>query len=583
MTSLLCFLRIAFCRGASREVLTVPLIDPIPAGKDLLDKILGTAVGNDVHDGIRRSLAVVAAALQVRAALRWRRGPGFPYCENPDGLEDLWQDGDAGCLAPLYRAAVGDGAEAPGAVWTAAAAAEDGPLQPAFRAAAQAGRQSFAVIPLTPATGTVIGVLEVVADDALTRPAVEQLVQAAPAFALLLQYRRAATGRRAAEAKFRTVVELIPAITYILSLDAGFTPMYVSPKIEPLTGFTVGDFMGRADFWRSRIHPGDAEAVSHRLTEACRRRRPFDMEYRVLDHAGETLWFHDRAQVAVDEDGRALCLQGMIFDISARRRAEAEKAGLEMEMRQVQKLEAIGTLAHGVAHEINNPIYGIMNYAQLIVDDLGVDSRLGAFAAEIITETQRVAEIVRNLLTFARQEKQSHSPAQITDIIDGTLSLMQAVMRRDQILLELDVPDDLPQLKCRSQQLQQVLMNLMTNARDALNEKYPGYDPDKIIKITAAAREARGQVRITVEDHGIGIPIAIRNQLFDPFFTTKPKDRGSGLGLSISHGIIQDHGGQLSVESDVGEFTRFHIDLPLDNGWSNHGGAAGDSTHLTQA
>lgn len=117
-----------------------------------------------------------------------------------------------------------------------------------------------------------------------------------------------------------------------------------------------------------------------------------------------------------------------------------------------------------------------------------------------------------------------------------------------------------------------VLMNLLTNARDALNERYSGHDPDKIMALTVRAVEKEGQpwIRITVEDHGTGIPEEIRERVFDPFFTTKDRTQGTGLGLSISHGIVQDHHGELSVECEADRYTRFHLDLPVDNGWSLH-------------
>jgi len=267
-------------------------------------------------------------------------------------------------------------------------------------------------------------------------------------------------------------------------------------------------------------------------------------------------------------EGRAF-LQATVRDITEHKRAEEQRQALEGRLRQQQKLESIGTLAGGVAHEINNPINGIMNYAQLIKDELGEGVPLVEFADEIIVETKRVATIVRNLLTFARHEKQSHSPAKVSDIVEDTLSLVRTVIRHDQITFEADVPDDLPKVKCRSQQIQQVLMNLLTNARDALNQRYPEYDPNKIIRLTARVIEKRGKpwVQATVEDHGGGIDPEAQVRIFDPFFTTKGRDRGTGLGLSISHGIVREHHGELHVESVPGQYTRFHLELPVDNGW----------------
>lgn len=260
----------------------------------------------------------------------------------------------------------------------------------------------------------------------------------------------------------------------------------------------------------------------------------------------------------------------VVVETTELKRAEEERTKLEMRLRQQQKLESIGTLAGGVAHEINNPINGIMNYAQLIDDRLDPESPLREYAGEIVRESRRVAKIVLNLLTFARQDKEPHSPASISDNVNDTLSLIRTIIRGDQITLDVDVPDDLPKIKCRSQQIQQVLMNLLTNGRDALNLRYPGHDPDKIIKVTAKLFEKEGRkwIRTTVEDHGQGISEGIGERVFDPFFTTKDRTKGTGLGLSISHGIVQEHQGELSYECETGQHTRFHLDLPVDNSWT---------------
>jgi len=252
-------------------------------------------------------------------------------------------------------------------------------------------------------------------------------------------------------------------------------------------------------------------------------------------------------------------------DITARKQAEEQRVAVEAQLRQSQKLESIGTLAGGVAHEINNPINGIMNYAQLILDRLGADHEVSGFATEIGRETERVATVVRNLLSFARDERKPSSPAQMHKIVESTLLLIRTIIKNDHVIVESNIPEDLPSVVCRGQQVQQVILNLLTNARDALNEKYPGYDENKKITISSHTFKKDGKewLRTTVEDLGIGVPEEIIDVIFDPFFSTKPRDKGTGLGLSISHGIITDHGGSLSAESKPGEWTRFHMDLPI--------------------
>ncbi|MCA9699232.1 MAG: HAMP domain-containing histidine kinase, partial [Myxococcales bacterium] len=221
------------------------------------------------------------------------------------------------------------------------------------------------------------------------------------------------------------------------------------------------------------------------------------------------------------------------------------------------------------AHEINNPVQGIMNYAELIAGNTGDVETVLEFADEITIEAQRVATIVRNLLAFSRQEReQTMEDVDAGKLIEATLSLIHAVLRKDQIEISVDVQPGLPPIRCRLQQIQQIVMNLVTNARDALNERYPGYDPNKRIVISAGRSPDPGpdknqsRVRITVADQGAGIPGEALARIFDPFFTTKGRDQGTGLGLSVSHGIAKEHGGNLSVETRRGEGTRFYLDLP---------------------
>jgi signal transduction histidine kinase len=265
------------------------------------------------------------------------------------------------------------------------------------------------------------------------------------------------------------------------------------------------------------------------------------------------------------EDGALVFMR----DISERRQMEKEKELMVAQLQQKQKLEAIGTLAGGVAHEINNPVTGIINYAQLISESPTADREIHEFSSEIIHEGRRIAEIVGSLLTFARQEKKTHSLARISDIVMGTLSLTRTILKHDQITLEVNIPEGLPSIKCRNQQVQQVLMNLITNARDALNDKYQGYNEDKRITITCdeIEKEGRPWLRMVVEDRGTGMSADVQSKMFDPFFTTKPRGVGTGLGLSISHGIVREHHGELYFETELGEFTRAVMELPVDNGW----------------
>ena len=342
----------------------------------------------------------------------------------------------------------------------------------------------------------------------------------------------------------------------------------------------------RVNAWMERIYASHAPLAGKKCYEVYQQREtpcPWCPSISVLE-TGEARseivpytseenlagWIDLSAYPLKDIAGHVIGVIEHVKDITERVRAEEERRQMEAQLRQAQKLESIGTLAGGVAHEINNPIMGIMNYAQLIGERLDPDQeQLREFSSGIIHETERVAKIVRNLLTFSRQEKRAHSLARMTDIVEDTLTLIRTIIKRDQITLEVAVPEDLPKIQCRSQQIQQVLMNLLTNARDALNQRYPEYDPDKIVSVTVHLFEKDGRrwLRTAVEDHGVGVPVEIRERIFDPFFTTKDRATGTGLGLSISLGIVQDHHGELTFESEEGQPTRFYLDLPVDNGW----------------
>ena len=338
-----------------------------------------------------------------------------------------------------------------------------------------------------------------------------------------------------------------------------------------MLGYTLEEVEYSVKQWSDLHHPDDKTLAWNSINAHLEGYTPaHEIEYRMRTKDGQYKWILDQAKVVKwDAQGKALRMCGTHKDITERKRAEQEQEKLQNQSTQAQKMESIGTLAGGVAHEINNPVNGIMNYAQLIKDKIGVSNSITEFADEIIHETQRVSTIVRNLLTFARDEKDSHSPARLEDILNAVLSLVQTIIRKDQIQINVNIPSDLPKLKCRSQQIQQVIMNLLTNARDALNEKYPGYDENKTIAIqtTLFQKNNRRWIRTTIEDHGPGIPQKILDRIFDPFYTTKPKDKGTGLGLSISHGIVKDHHGELSIDSEPGQYTKFHLDLPVDNGW----------------
>ncbi len=236
-------------------------------------------------------------------------------------------------------------------------------------------------------------------------------------------------------------------------------------------------------------------------------------------------------------------------------------------MRTAQ-LAAIGELAAGVAHEVNNPITGIINFAQLLLDDSKKNSLEEELLTRIINEGERIASIIKNLLSFAREDNQEIEPVDMVEVIKATLSLVEHQFKKDGIQISTDFFQGPCPIHGNFRQLQQVILNLLSNSRYALNERYPHTSPDK--KILISCRPFTGEsgkpwIQTGIRDHGTGIPQSILERLFDPFFTTKPAGQGTGLGLSISFGIIRNHGGSIKVNSIMHQFTEMLIQIPASS------------------
>jgi signal transduction histidine kinase len=227
------------------------------------------------------------------------------------------------------------------------------------------------------------------------------------------------------------------------------------------------------------------------------------------------------------------------------------------------QLASIGELAAGVAHEINNPINGILNYAQML-KDLAADNQSEEIISRIDAEGKRIASIVRNLLDFSRHRVEEPEPVDGAALLNDCLELVKHQLLRDHIIIEEAIDQDLPLIFCNPSQVQQVFLNIISNSRYALNKRYPGSHPNKKLhlSITPATEDKRPCIRFNLMDFGTGIEHHLINRVFDPFFSTKPNGEGTGLGLSISYGLIRDNGGSLRIKSLHNSYTTVTIDLP---------------------
>ncbi len=223
-------------------------------------------------------------------------------------------------------------------------------------------------------------------------------------------------------------------------------------------------------------------------------------------------------------------------------------------MLQMEKLSAIGTLVGGVAHEINNPLMGVMNFVEFVADRTE-DAKSKEILTQALQHIQRIKKIVANMLIFMRNKSTPTGNCSVEEVLNQTLLLLEGELRKSSITIQTHVPEPLPPIACTAECLQQILVNLLINARDALID-YP--QPCIVI----AAQGIDNKLEITISDNGPGISEELQNRIFDPFFTTKPPGQGTGLGLSVTRRLIQDVGGSIAVESGGGGGCCIRVKLP---------------------
>lgn len=227
------------------------------------------------------------------------------------------------------------------------------------------------------------------------------------------------------------------------------------------------------------------------------------------------------------------------------------------------QLASIGELAAGVAHEINNPVNGILNYAQML-SDLNLDGQGDEIIDRITVEGQRIAKIVKNLLNFSRHKVEEPVPVDSAELLNDCLELVIHQLSKDNIVFDLFLEDELPLVYCNPSQIQQVFLNVISNSRYALNERYgPANSKKKLVINSSLVYHGNAPfIRFSITDFGSGIEHQLLERVFDPFFSTKPNGEGTGLGLSISYGLIRDNGGTMRINSFYNSYTTITIDLP---------------------
>jgi PAS domain S-box-containing protein len=294
-----------------------------------------------------------------------------------------------------------------------------------------------------------------------------------------------------------------------------------------------------------------------------------DVEMMLGTEAGGTRLVSLSFSTIMSNDEHLIIL--LIRDLSTRKRLEDEKQEMQRQLYESAKLASLGELSAGVAHEINNPLNGIINFAQLLKDEPVERTKFERQMIDgIIDEGGRIAEIVRGLLTFARHDENEPRQINLAEMINTSIALFGRQFAKDNVRVEIDITPDLPPVRGDVSRLRQVIVNMISNAHYALKAKRVDPTEEKLFRIKAQSVEKmaggrnRGAVvRLEFYDNGTGINRKDIPRVFDPFFTTRRDSGGTGLGLSISFGIVRDQGGTITVSSEEGRYTRFQIELPI--------------------
>ncbi|MBI3930450.1 MAG: PAS domain S-box protein [Chloroflexi bacterium] len=387
---------------------------------------------------------------------------------------------------------------------------------------------------------------ETLAVQAIRQGAQDYLVKGDIDSRTLQRVLRYAIERKQAEDLLRSLILSSPVGIYIVQ-DGRFK--FVNPQFQKDTGYNENELLGMDSL--SLVVPGDREMVRGNAVGMLKGERSVPYEYRVTTRAGDIKWVLEIA--ASIKYGGTRATLGYFMDTSERRK-------IQLQMAKAEKMSAVGMMAAGVAHELLNPMMGMLNFAQYCLKHTAEDDRRYPVLQGIERETGRCADIVRNLMTFSHRENEAEEEYQLesfTTIIDRVVKLLSYRIEKDHVLLTRHIAEGTPRILMAVNGMQQVLLNLVSNALDALAESQRK-------EIHLELHREGDFVQLTVADSGCGIAPEILEKIYEPFFTTKPVGRGTGLGLTISRNIINSLGGDIACQSQPGVGTTFTIILPLE-------------------
>jgi len=379
--------------------------------------------------------------------------------------------------------------------------------------------------------------------------------------------RKAETGLKESQRQLSTLMSNLPGMVFRCLNKPGWPMVFVSHGCEELSGLTSGELTSPDGVsYESLIDSKDQQHVWDTVQQAIGKGESFTLEYRIRDKSGQEHWVWEQGRlVSEDEEGIGI-LEGFVSDITEGKRAEQERARLQEQLNQSQKMEAVGRLAGGIAHDFNNILQGILGFSQMLVQNLEKEPDIG-FAKEILSGAERASSLTRQLLAFSRRQVLEPRPLNLNEVIENLLKLIRRTIGEN-ISLEFRPGQDIGTIYADVGQVEQVLMNLCVNARDSMprggkliiDTKAQLFGEDYVSSHPWA--EPGNYVIMEVSDNGSGMDKKTREQIFTPFFTTKEVGKGTGLGLATVYGIIKQHRGIVNVYSEVGEGTTFKICFP---------------------
>ncbi len=378
--------------------------------------------------------------------------------------------------------------------------------------------------------------------------------------ALAIERARDKSELRAAEDRYRTLVESLPAITYIAELGADGPWHYVSPQIQSILGFSSAQWLLDARNWMNQIHPEDREIALAAEREFQITRKLLKAEYRMRAADGRILWFRDEAVLLQAAEAGKPLMHGVMYDITEHKR-------LEEQLRHAQKMEAVGQLAGGVAHDFNNLLMLIQVHNERLRSRFTSGGPAHQDTLQIEQAVTQAANLTHRLLAFSRRQLLQLQVLDLNAVLIESGRMLECLLPPD---LELCIlPDSSPRLiKADPGQVGQVILNLAVNARDAMPAGGKLTIQSKCVELSEARAAAHGVIPpgtytvLSVSDTGSGMCAEVQSHIFEPFFTTKEPGKGTGLGLAIVYGVVKQTGGWITLSSRPEQGTTFEIYLP---------------------